>query len=406
MTGVIKGIGAAHAGSQSLILDVIRAAGQISRVELTSATGLTAATVSTVVRRLIDEQLVVEVGRAESTGGKPRVLLELNPASRFAVGVHLDHAEVTYVILNLGGAVVARWVAPGVGSEDPELVVARIAQEVRQLIARSGVDPSLILGLGVVSPGPLAARSAMLLTPPHMQHWADFPLATRISAALNLPVVLDNDATAAAVCEYWAGESPNATALAVLYMGSGIGAGIITGGTVYRGASSNAGEIGHICVDIAGPQCWCGSKGCIEVFSGPGAVVAEAEARGLQLGSGARGQKFAEVARQANAGNELAAELLSRSAQYLAIAAQTLANVLDLDTLVLTGPAFATAGDYYLPVIEDRLAHNYFARGDHSIALSISKYAFGAAAVGAAALVLQSELVPRQRSTPLYAARA
>lgn len=142
------------------------------------------------------------------------------------------------------------------------------------------------------------------------------------------------------------------------------------------------------------------------MFSGPGAVVAEAEARGLQLGNGARGQKFAEVARQTNAGNELAAELLSRSAQYLAIAAQTLANVLDLDTLVLTGPAFATAGDYYLPVIEDRLAHNYSARGDHSIELSISKYAFGAAAVGAAALVLQSELVPRQRSTPLYAARA
>ena len=333
MTGVIKGIGAAHAGSQSLILDVIRAAGQISRVELTSATGLTAATVSTVVRRLIDEQLVVEVGRAESTGGKPRVLLELNPASRFAVGVHLDHAEVTYVILNLGGAVVARWVAPGVGSEDPELVVARIAQEVRQLIARSGVDSSLILGLGVVSPGPLAARSAMVLTPPHMQHWADFPLATRIGAALNLP--------------RW-------------------------------------------CLTMTPPL-------PLFVSTGPGNLPPPQR---LQCCTWA----VESVPASSPAARFTAEPVPTRG--RLAIAAQTLANVLDLDTLVLTGPAFATAGDYYLPVIEDRLAHNYFARGDHSIELSISKYAFGAAAVGAAALVLQSELVPRQRSTPLYAARA
>ena len=115
MSGSQPGLGAAHASSRSAILDLIRAAGTISRVELTRATGLTAATISTVVRRLIDDGLVLEVGRAESTGGKPRMLLQLDPSARYAVGVHLDHAGITYVIANLGGAIVARWRRPGPG---------------------------------------------------------------------------------------------------------------------------------------------------------------------------------------------------------------------------------------------------------------------------------------------------
>ena len=115
MSGSQPGLGAAHASSRSAILDLIRAAGTISRVELTRATGLTAATISTVVRRLIDDGLVLEVGRAESTGGKPRMLLQLDPSARYAVGVHLDHAGITYVIANLGGAIVARWRRPGAG---------------------------------------------------------------------------------------------------------------------------------------------------------------------------------------------------------------------------------------------------------------------------------------------------
>ena len=117
MSGSQPGLGAAHASSRSAILDLIRAAGTISRVELTRATGLTAATISTVVRRLIDDGLVLEVGRAESTGGKPRMLLQLDPSARYAVGVHLDHAGITYVIANLGGAIVARWRRPGAGSD-------------------------------------------------------------------------------------------------------------------------------------------------------------------------------------------------------------------------------------------------------------------------------------------------
>ena len=111
---------------RAALLDVIRALAQISRVELTRETGLTGATISTVVRRLIDDGLVVEIGHAESTGGKPAVLLSLDPDARYAVGIHLDHAGITYVLANLGGAIVGRWRRPGAGADAPGAVVDRI----------------------------------------------------------------------------------------------------------------------------------------------------------------------------------------------------------------------------------------------------------------------------------------
>ncbi|ONK09959.1 ROK family transcriptional regulator [Streptomyces sp. MP131-18] len=392
-----------HASSRAAVLDVIRAAGTISRVGLVKATGFTGATISTVVRRLIDDGLVLETGRAESTGGKRRVLLQLNQSSRFAVGVHLDHAGLTYVLTNLGGSVVARMSRAGVGADDPPVVVARIATEVDALIDGAGIDRSRILGLGLVAPGPLNQTGGMPLTPPAMRHWKSFPLDRELGTAVGLPVVLDNDATAAALGEHWSGDVGGTATFAAIYMGTGIGAGLMINGVTYRGAGGNAGEIGHICLDVAGPDCWCGARGCTEQLAGPGAVVGAALAdadltRSAGLAStGERPRRvadFAAITRAALRGDQRARALLERSARYLAVAARTLANVMDLEQLVLTGPSLAIAGSIYLPVVQEELDRAFFSRATHSVPVRLSRSAATAPAIGAAALVLQSELVP------------
>ncbi|HWJ85222.1 MAG TPA: ROK family transcriptional regulator [Cellulomonas sp.] len=391
-------VGASHVTTRAALLDVIRGAGQISRVELTRETGLTGATISTVVRRLIDDGLVVETGRAESTGGKPAVLLSLDPDARYAVGIHLDHAGITYVLANLGGAIVGRWRRPGTGADEPPAVVARITAELDTFVAQVGVDPDRIVGLGVVSPGPLTGAAGMALTPPVMHAWTDFPLAEALQTASGLPVMLENDATAAAVGEYWAGSSETSTCFAALYMGTGIGSGVMAHGDLYRGASSNTGEIGHICVDIDGPDCWCGGQGCVEALAGPAAVVAAARAAGMSLPDIGVAEDFAAVSRSAMVGQQPAAGIIDRSARYVALAAQALANIMDLDRVVLTGPSFAHAGSLYVPAIRAQLDRAFFARTSHAIEVVISTHAAEAAAVGGAALVLQSELAPRTSS--------
>lgn len=392
-----------HASSKSAVLDVIRAAGTISRVGLINATGFTGATISTVVRKLIDEGLVLETGHAESTGGKRRVLLQLDHAARYAVGVHLDHAGIIYVLTNLRGSVVARISRPGAGAEEPPVVVARMAAEVAALVDRVGVEPERVLGVGLVSPGPLSSSSGMALTPPSMRQWVDYPLDRELAKATGLPVLLDNDATAAALGEHWSGAIGSTVTSAALYMGTGIGAGLVVGGITYRGASGNAGEIGHISVDALGPECWCGARGCVETLAGPAAVVASARAdQALSRLIGPTGTKrqrsvtadFAAVSRAARRGEPQALAILERSARYIAVAARTLANIMDLEVLVLTGPSFAIAGSVYLPVVRDELDRGFFARAAHPVDVRLSRSAATAPAIGAAAMILQSELVP------------
>ncbi|WP_343233505.1 ROK family protein [Streptomonospora sp. PA3] len=392
------------------MLDVIRAAGTISRVGLIQATGFTGATISTVVRKLIEDGLVVETGRAESTGGKPRVLLQLKASSRYAVGVHLDHSGIAYVLTDLSGAVVARMTRAGAGTDDPPAVVERMAAEVSTLIEGAGIDRARVLGIGLVSPGPLTPASGMRLAPPVMRHWADFPLDERVQRATGLPVVLGNDATAAALGEYWSGAVSGSSTFAAVYVCTGIGSGILINGIPYNGSSGNAGEIGHICLDADGPECWCGARGCTEVLAGPAAVVARARedagvarAAGLAGGNG-RGHSsvaadFAAVARAARRGEPGARAIVDRSARYLAVATRTLANVLDLDRVVLTGQSLAVAGSMYQPVVQEELDRAFFSRATHPVAVQVSTSAATAPAIGAATMVLQSELVPLQPGT-------
>lgn len=407
MVGAAKAL--PHVSTQAAVIDVIRAAGTISRAGLIEQTGLTGATISTAVRRLIDDGLVVETGRAESTGGKPRVLLQLNHQARFAVGVHLDHSGIVYVLTTLGGAVIGRMSRAGVGMEDPPVVVRRMATEVRSLIDGAGIDPSRVLGLGLVSPGPLTPNSGMRLTPPNMRHWVEFPLDQALRDASGLPVHLDNDATAAALGEHWTGRAGPRATFAAIYMGTGLGAGIIINGGAYEGVSGNAGELGHMCLEPDGPECWCGARGCAEALAGPGAVVAAAQANadiaheaGLDaLASPGEDRatiaaQFAAVTRIALRGHAGARRLLEDSARYVSIAARSLANVLDLDLVVLTGPSLAVAGGIYQPIVQSELDRSFFSRATHGVTVLVSPVARTAAAVGAAAMVLQSELVPQR----------
>jgi len=386
-------------GARERILDAIRSA-ELSRVELAAMTGLTEAAVSMTVRRLIEEGLVVETGRTP-TGGKPRTLLRLDPAARLSVGVHLDEDATTYVLTGQTGGVVSRLARPAPTDADQDAVLAGLVADIEVLIDGSGVDRARCLGVGVVWPGPHGARVRPEDAPPHLRGWRRDDLDRRLAEATGLPVLVENDATAAAVGEYWVARVGPTRAFAALYMGSGIGAGIVIDGVALRGSQANAGEFGHVCLQVDGPACWCGSRGCLEALAGPQVVVraavadpvAAAEA-GLDGGGPRRSAAadFAAVARAARAGAPVCRALLEDSARYVAAAAESVVNLLDIDLLVLTGPGFAAASFVYGPAITSRIAAADARTWHRSVSVTVSLAAATASATGAAALVLQSSL--------------
>jgi predicted NBD/HSP70 family sugar kinase len=384
------------ATSKGLVLDLIRERGPISRVELAAVTGLTAATMSTVVRQLLDEDLVLESGRAASTGGRPMVLLDLNPDSRFAIGIQIGSESSTYLVVNLGGGVVVRTRDRGGDGGSAESLMAQISRQVHTMLDAAGIELGSVVGAGVVVPGPIDLASGATLGSPRLGTWRDIRLRELVGDALGVPVILDNDATAAAVGDFWGGEAVGASAHATIYMGSGIGAGILIDGTVFRGASSNTGEIGQIVLDRDGE----GRPLTLEDLASPEAVVRNAlrspdDARRLGLNPADTLSAFRAIATAASRGDAFANALLESSAAYLAESALNAANLFDLDSISLAGPAFAVAGPIYVKAVRNRVAERFFARANHPVAVRLAANVTDAAAIGAATLVLQSELAPR-----------
>lgn len=387
--------------TRGIVLDLIRAARTISRVELAVNAGLTAPTITQITRELMADGLVVEVGRGASTGGKPPTLLRLNAQARYSVGVQLERNTSVVVVVDLAGRPVARSSFQGTALMPPDQALPQVASHVEALLNTAEVDRDKVLGVGLVSYGPQDRQAGVLMSPQPTDDWLDYPIARRLAEILRLPVLLDNDAAAAAIGEYWMGAIGPGHTYGCIYMASGIGGGIVVDGEVYRGSASNTAEIGHISLDVNGGECGCGNRGCVENLAGPWAVISNAAATpGLaqRLGLGMDPANtdiltdFARIAQAASEGDATARTLIEQSAQYLGSAAVTMANLFDLDLIVLAGPSFAVAGAIYQSVIQAEVDRRTFARQAHSVRVIRSANGSDAAAVGGAVLVLQNEL--------------
>lgn len=395
-------------GSRGRALELIRSQGPISRIELAQSTGLTQATISHVVRSLIGDGLVREIGRGEPTGGKPRMMLEINPDARLGIGVQLGLESIVYMVVNLSGSVIGRLRAKGAGDRQPAEVVAAMAADISVLLDGLGVDRSLVVGVGLVSPGPIDRENGVILRAPSLVSWSGYSLRAEFEAATGLQVSLDNDATAAALGEHWLGATGDSRAYTSVYMATGIGAGIVIDGTIYRGVSSNVGELGHVTVDVRGELCSCGNRGCLELFASPRAIVARAAAAvakgelDVRL-TGSVQADLATLGMAAMRGNAVAYEILADAAEILAAGIVSMMNLFDLELVVLAGSAFASTASIYLDRVQNAMDTYALSRESHQIKVQLSANVHDAAALGAATLVLQERLDPRSlRSVSMH----
>lgn len=299
----------------ALVLDLLRTAGPagISRLELAERTGLTPQAVSKITARLRADGLATEAGRRASTGGKPRTVLRLVPDAGHAVGLHLDRDQLTAVLCDLTGTVVGERRAPLDLGGGADAVVENAAGEVEALLA--GV--ASVLGVGVALPGPLDHTRGVLHRVTGFPEWDGFPLRDALAGRLGVPVVVDKDTNAAALglaVGAGHGESGNGSgSFAYLHLGTGLGAGLVIGGAVHRGARTGAGEFGHQVIQLDGPLCGCGDRGCVEALC------------------------LAAVARGA----------VDEAARVLGVGAANLVGLLDIDLVLLGGRTVAAhEGDF------------------------------------------------------------
>ena len=387
--------------NQAVILDSIRRSDEgLSRVELASSAGLAAQTVSNICRRLLDSGLIVEAGKETSGPGKPRTILQLDPRGMYAVGLHLDPALTSYALLDAVGNVVASRQEPTDLASTPADAVAAMGAMVRQLIAESGVDEQRIAGVGVATPGPVDVASGTVLDPPHMTGWTRVPLRDILEESTGLPVVVEKDVTAAAVAELWAGGAHSAADFVFVYVGTGIGAGLVRNDEVVRGSSGNVGEIGHIIADSDGPACDCGRRGCVKVTCMPETIVARAREAGAlppadPLSPQPLVEDMAALAQAAADGNLAAAEVLAQSARRMAVAVSVLTNLLDVEKVVFGGPFWPALAASHLAQVPPVLAQLSVTTSVHTVDVVGTIVSSGEEAFGAACLVMEKTFSPK-----------
>ena len=260
--------------NRALLLRQLLLAGETSRGELGASTGLSPATVTSVVSELIDEGTVTETGFLDSEGGRRRVLLHVAPDAGFVLGTDVSEAQVSTAVfgLTLGKLAERSTSFPG-RRIDPERVGEIITAHVADLLAETGIDRSRLIGLGLGVPGVVEHPA----TPAAIVHadvigWDSASFGS-LESRLGIPLLVDNGAKTTTQAESWYGSARGAEHAIVALIGDGVGAGIITNGRLYRGASSGAGEWGHTKISLSGPPCRCGSHGCVEAIVGASAVL-------------------------------------------------------------------------------------------------------------------------------------
>ena len=300
----------ARAHNRALVLQTLFHQGAMSRADLARETGLTRVTISDLVGELIEGGYVVEQGTREISGpGKPAILIDLDKDGHRIVGIDLSSSEVFVgAVLTLHGDIVARSETPV--PADAAQVLPTVIALARDLVARSHAP---VLGIGVGTPGVIDDRG-VILTAPNLG-WAGFDLKGELESALDLPVLVANDANAAVLAEYTFGGAGGDVLL--IKVGRGVGSGLLSSGRPMRGAHYAAGEIGHVTVGTdGGPTCVCGKEGCLEAW----------------LSVPSLSSRLAAAAEGARDG------ILHDAGERLAIALAPVIGVLDVAELVLSGP--------------------------------------------------------------------
>ena len=336
----------------------------MSRADLARMSGLTPATVSALVAELDDEGLVQDVGtrRVDAQVGKPPTMLAIRTAARDVVALDLsDPTTMRAAVSDLSGALVSQIQMPVDGADGLD-AVERVKVLLHRALERTTAP---ILGIGVGTPGVVSPDGNVLEASNF--GWHDLALRSELEAEFGLAVHVSNDANAAAVAEYTRG-GHECSNLAVVTIGTGVGAGFVLSGQSYLGEHAGAGEIGHLVVDADGPECRCGHRGCLETF--------------VSLPNIARTVKSdvdgADAARRTAAGR-------------LGIALAAIVAILDIDHVLLSGPR-QILGDDFCEHATDELRNRCLAATARSVSVRYSTLGDDAVLLGMASLVLSQEL--------------
>jgi glucokinase len=285
---------------------------------------------------------------------------QVSTSSEYVLGVDIGGTKVAAGLIDASGSILHQQRVPMVSNSTAAAGLQSVLSAINSVMAFMDSGQK-VRAIGICAPGPLDPVTGVILNPPNVPCWRNFPLASEIAAVHHVPVKVDNDANSAALAETRWGAGREFSNIFYATLGTGIGTGIILDSNIYHGRTGSAGEGGHISIDVHGPICSCGKPGCIEVFASGPAIARRARAKLAHVGSSASplllqlagGNPEAitteMIGRASAAGDACAREILRETVDLLLLWLGNMVDLLDPEAIIIGGGAAAVL----LPFFDD-----------------------------------------------------
>ena len=376
------------------LLQLMRDGRPRTRGELIQLTGLARSTVGARVDALLATGLLAPSGEARSTGGRRPTRFAFNPAARVVIGADLGATHALVALTDLGGTVIAERGAPIDISQGPETVLDWLTQTARALLTEAGRSADELVGVGIGLPGPVEHSTGRPTAPPIMPGWDGYDVPAHVSAALGGPVLVDNDVNIMALGEHTT-IYPDVEHLVFVKVATGIGAGIISGGRLHRGAQGAAGDLGHVLAPHGGDAvCRCGNVGCLEAIASGPAIVKALQEQGIEA-SDSRG-----LVALVRAGDVTAAQAVRQAGRDLGEVLATCVSMLNPSVIVIGG-ILAQASESLLAGVREVVYGRSLPLATGDLRIVSARTGDHAGVIGAASMVVQHVLSAEQVESAL-----
>ncbi len=380
-----------------IIEGVVRRFGPVSRVMIHQLTDFRRSTISSLVRELLVEGRLAEVGRSDNPLGRKQILLQLNEKYRFIVGIEFDENTVVTGLLDLHPRVQHLIREPANLDAGVEGLVKQLQGSVRKVVQKAGLTHSCLLGIGIADPGFVDTRNGVILTSSTIEFWNQVPLKKMFEEEMKVPTFVESKTRAKTVAERVLGAGEMQDNMIYVDYGAGIGAGVIVDGKLLYGQDCGAGEMGHTHVVENGPACKCGSTGCLEAITSSVAVESRLRqalrngvtSQAVDLAGGDPTQTRAwHVFQAAQAGDKICSNIVAEVGDYLGLGIANMVNLFNPSVVVLD-KRLELAGDAFLDHIHRIVRRQALANSSARLALRFGKLGEEAGILGIGLEVLE-----------------
>ena len=383
--------------NEKVVLDSIRFNEGISRKDLAERIGLTPATITNIVNNLKEKGYIREVGENASVGGGRRtVRLSINGSACCVVGIELAASKITCVLTDFRAKMLCSKVVEIDQNAETEIIINQMTDAMDKVIMEAGITRDQIRGIGVSTPGPCDVKEGVMINPPNLVAFRNYPIKKVMEERTGLPVIYEHHTVAAGFCEVWLGKAKTSKCMVLCsVLDIGIACSIFINGKVHHGFHNTSGEIGHMIIDRNGQKCTCGNYGCLEPMADARALVNQVKSRLKADPKLCREYGIDDVDEIDldyvidHEQEDVFREEIIRCAQYVGIALCNVIMILSPDTIVLAGD-ISDRSMLYVEEIKNFVKQRAYPRHSSDIQIYSTEYKGHVGALGGVALVLDA----------------